>query len=212
VAPEVDTVGGGGRPAKRAQSIVAPLGSRGGRAALAAIAACIGLIGPVSQPASGRPAAAPSPASTSVHSLLRLLNEERSKRGLRPLRQNLRLDKAARGHARDMVARGYFAHQRVGGPDFVARIRRTGYLSGAKAWAVGENIAYGEGNRSGVQSVVRAWMASRGHRSNILSTTYKDVGIGVVVGSPHEGRASVAVDAPVALTITTDFGRRFRVR
>lgn len=193
---------------KIACSIMAAIRRGKGSARLAAVATCISVIALPSAVALGRPGSAPSAAS--VSSVLRLLNAERSKRGLRPLRENPLLAKAALWQTHDMVARRYFAHQRQGGPDFVARIRRTGYLSGAKSWALGENIAAGEGSSS-VESLVRAWMASPGHRHNILSKTYRDIGIGLVLDSPYKG-ASAAAGGPEALTITTDFGRRFVVR
>src|SRR6478609_12246614 len=59
-----------------------------------------------------------------ANSALCLVNQERSSRGLRPLKSNRRLSKAAGGHARDMVARGYFSHDSTNGASFVDRIRK----------------------------------------------------------------------------------------
>jgi uncharacterized protein YkwD len=92
----------------------------------------------------------------------------------------------------------------------VQRIRRTGYLRGARRWLVGENIAYGEGRRSTAASIVKAWMASPDHKENILDSTYKDVGIGLVLESPYDHAAgSSTLSGRRAVTITTDFGCRF---
>lgn len=124
-----------------------------------------------------------------------LLNRERTAHGRRPLRMNGRLSRAALRHSRSMVARRFFAHG-----SFVSRIRRAGYMRGARRWRVGENIAWGSGDRASPQAIVRAWMASPGHRRNILSG-YREIGIGIQAGAPIGGASDAA-------TYTTDFGRR----
>src|SRR6476646_7886697 len=72
-----------------------------------------------------------SPATASSVTLANaavcLVNQERTSRGLRPLRVNKRLSKAARRHAQDMVTRDYFAHDTAGGGNFVDRIENAGY-------------------------------------------------------------------------------------
>jgi uncharacterized protein YkwD len=108
-----------------------------------------------------------------------------------------------------MVAHTYFDHKRRGGPNFVQRIRRTGYLTGARRWMVGENIAWGEGRGSTTASIMRAWMASREHRENILESTYEDVGIGLAPGNPRDRDADSSTPSGLrVITITTDFGSR----
>ena len=57
-----------------------------------------------------------------------LVNQERTSRGLKALKANRRLAHAARNHATDMVANGYFAHDSLGGISFVDRIRAAGYV------------------------------------------------------------------------------------
>ena len=101
------------------------------------------------------------------------MNAERAKHGMRPLRINRRLSDAAHRHARDMVRRDYFSHDSLAGASFVDRIRRTGYLRGPRAWIVGENLAWGSGNRSHAAAIVRAWMKSPGHRANILQRRFR---------------------------------------
>jgi uncharacterized protein YkwD len=100
-----------------------------------------------------------------------------------------------------MVDRGYFDHQRRGGPSLSQRIRRSGYLTRARSWSLGENIAWGEGSFASSQSIVTAWMESSGHRANILRRRYEHIGIGLAVGTPEGGGAD-------AVTVTTDFGAR----
>src|SRR5215216_2755889 len=61
-----------------------------------------------------------------ANAALCLVNQERTTRGLKPLKSNRHLARAAGGHARDMVARGYFSHDSMTGASFVDRIRRAG--------------------------------------------------------------------------------------
>ncbi len=136
-------------------------------------------------------------------SILCLLNVERSKRGLHRLRSSPKLAKAARGHSKDMVKYRRFRHKIPGRPNLVKRIKKTGYLVGARAWSVGENIAWGTGSYSTPASLVDAWMHSAGHRRNILRRSFKHVGVGIVTGAPTRRNEDGA-----GATVTTDFGKR----
>ena len=130
-----------------------------------------------------------------------LLNVERTSRGLRPLRVNGRLSAAAQQHTRVMVRRRYFSHTSRSGNDMGDRIRSQGYLSGARSWMIGENLAWGSGERSTPRSIVRAWMNSPGHRRNILTARFREIGIGVVDSAPVS-------TANRGATYTTTFGSR----
>jgi uncharacterized protein YkwD len=129
-----------------------------------------------------------------------LLNSERTARGLRPLRNNPRLAAAALSHSRDMISRRYFAHDTLGGGGFDRRIVRTGYLRGARAWSIGENIAWGTGPFALPAKIMDEWMHSPPHRANILDRKYREIGLGVAVGAPAPGGGLPG------LTYTTDFG------
>ena len=133
--------------------------------------------------------------------LLCLLNQTRRAHGLKPLRANPRLLKAAERHSKSMVVRGYFSHVEPGGASSLDRVRRTGYLRGARAWTCGENIGWGDGPTSTPRNMMRAWMASAPHRANILTRGFREVGLGGVPGRP--GRPG-----PGAGTYTTVFGGR----
>ena len=137
---------------------------------------------------------------TVVRATLCTLNAQRDRYGLAPLKLNRRLSTAARRHARDMVRRDYFAHDSLGGGTFLDRIRKTGYLRGARSWSVGENLAWGSGGRSAPRAITAMWMDSAGHRANILSPSFREVGIGLAIGAPGGG-------APAA-TYATEFGVR----
>jgi uncharacterized protein YkwD len=138
---------------------------------------------------------------TMVRATLCTLNAQRERYGLRPLKLNKRLSKAARAHARDMVRRNYFAHDSLGGGTFVDRIRSTGYLRGAGTWLVGENLAWGTHSSSAPRAITSMWMNSPGHRANILNGSFREVGIGLAIGAPS------AAGGPAA-TYATEFGAR----
>jgi uncharacterized protein YkwD len=145
----------------------------------------------------------PSRASRRIarRALLCLLNKTRRTHGLRPLRANGRLLKAAESHSQSMVGGGYFSHDDPRGQSSIDRIRRVGYLSGARAFACGENIGYGQGTTASPRSMMRLWMNSAPHRANILTARFREVGIGGVPGIPGGARADGG-------TYTTVFGVR----
>jgi uncharacterized protein YkwD len=130
-----------------------------------------------------------------------LLNKTRRHSGLRRLRVNNRLSSAAAAHSGDMVHKRYFGHTSRSGNDVVDRLKRSGYLPGATSWAVGENLAWGTGSRSTPSSIVSAWMHSPGHRQNILSRRFREIGIGVTFDTPTGSYRNGA-------TYTTTFGAR----
>jgi uncharacterized protein YkwD len=148
--------------------------------------------------------ASATPASVAKRTVIRAtlctLNAERARHGLPRLKLNKKLSAAARRHARDMVLRDYFGHDSLGGGSFVDRIRRTGYLRGAGTWSVGENLAWGSHDRAAPRAITEMWMDSPGHRANILSASFREVGIGLALGAP-------GAEGPAA-TYATDFGAR----
>ena len=70
--------------------------------------------------------------------VLCLINQRRAHAGLGALQENASLDRSAQGHTIAMVKHNSYSH---GNP--LRRIRHTGYLAGASAWTVGENIGWG---------------------------------------------------------------------
>ena len=126
-----------------------------------------------------------------------LINSARRRNGLRPLRPNYKLTRAATRHSRSMVRRDYFSHYGPGGTTPGERIARTGYFRGTDARAWGENIAAGKRRRGSPLSIFQAWMGSPGHRAIILSSTFRHMGIGIARGYPNGGRrgATYTLDA-----------------
>jgi len=130
--------------------------------------------------------------------ILCLHNQLRAQRGLPALRENARLRKAAVAHSADMVRRGYFEHTAPGGVSMVDRIMAARYASRNVGWALGENLAWGTGKLATPRLIMRAWMDSPGHRANVVKRAYREIGIGVVTGTPSA--------ADHGATYTADFG------
>jgi uncharacterized protein YkwD len=126
-----------------------------------------------------------------------LLNRERAAHGVRALRADGKLARAARGHARDMVAQRYFSHDSRNGASFSTRIKRSGWTRARRSYTMGENIGWGGGSLSTPRAMVQAWMNSSGHRANILSSSFDEIGIGIANGAPTGGSGA---------TYATDFG------
>jgi uncharacterized YkwD family protein len=103
--------------------------------------------------------------------VVRLVNIERSKNGLQALKENWQLSRVARYKSADMAAKNYFSHT---SPTYGSPFRMMESF-GIKYSAAGENIAYGQKTP---QQVMTAWMNSPGHRSNILSPSYTQIGVG----------------------------------
>jgi uncharacterized protein YkwD len=118
-------------------------------------------------------------------SLLQRMNTVRTSRGLAPLRLDVRLLRAARGHSADMMNRQYFAHGSVAARALAQRARGPVY---------GEDLAWGTGVTA--QSVVNNWLASPRHRAVLLRPGFRRIGIGVAFGTfvGHGGAAVVTAD------------------
>ncbi|WP_241518880.1 CAP domain-containing protein [Streptomyces sp. CB03238] len=111
-------------------------------------------------------------ASAYAQRVVALTNAERARAGCPPLRVNGRLRSAAQGHADDMAARDYYAHNNPEGRDAGDRMEAAGY--DWRTW--GENIHRGPRDPA---RAVRDWLASSGHRENIVNCAFKDIGVGV---------------------------------
>ncbi len=110
--------------------------------------------------------------------VVELVNQQRAEQGLPPMKLVAALTDAARYHAADMAEDKYFSHptqDRVDGN--LAEVcswsdRIKGFYTGY--WTLGENIAWGYASP---EEVMQGWMASPGHRSNILGN-YTEIGVG----------------------------------
>ena len=101
-----------------------------------------------------------------------LVNQQRAKIGLAPLKDNWQLARVARYKSEDMRDKNYFSHTSpsYGSPfDMIKNF-------GIKYMAAGENIAMGQPTSA---SVMNSWMNSAGHKANILSKNFTEIGVGV---------------------------------
>ena len=104
------------------------------------------------------------------HKVYEIVNQERIKAGVKPLRFNDKVYKAAMIRAKE--CHKYFSHTRPNGKDCFTALSEVG----VKQNYAGENIAAGF---SSPKSVMKGWMQSSGHRSNILNPVFTDFGCGV---------------------------------
>jgi uncharacterized protein YkwD len=137
--------------------------------------------------------------------MLCLINDERARARLVPLRLDARLARSARFHTRDMISNHRFAHQLPGRPSLLTRILRTGYFAGVRDGLFTENIGYGPQPAWTAAILVWAWMESPTHRANILDRDFRDIGIGSAMVGPDPGFHRTRPSA----VYTTDFGRRY---
>ena len=103
-------------------------------------------------------------------------NVERAKQSLPSLLRNPVLNQSAQSKLNDMFSNQYFEHVSPGGSSVSDVVNGVGY----KFLVVGENLALG--NFAGDSKVMAAWMASEGHRANILDKRYTEIGIAVGYG------------------------------
>jgi len=105
-----------------------------------------------------------------------LTNKQRKNNGLPALTMNGELKTAAAAKVKDMFANRYFEHLSPAGvgPGGLAKSAGYDYIM------VGENLALG--NYENDQAVLQAWMASPGHRANILGEDFSEIGVAVGQG------------------------------
>ncbi|MGG4219928.1 CAP domain-containing protein [Paenibacillus jamilae] len=102
--------------------------------------------------------------------VVKLVNNERSQKGLKPLTSDAKLTEVALAKAKDMSTNNYFSHTSptYGSPfDMMKKF-------GVTYTYAGENIAMGQKTP---QEVMTAWMNSQGHRENILKAEYTQIGV-----------------------------------
>lgn len=171
---------------------------------IGALVVAAAIAGPITA-GSGSPAAAATTPTTGVvtvsttlvstlnavleSAVVTLTNTRRALVGCRPLRVNLDLRQAARGHSRRMAKAQVMSHQLPGEYRLGTRVTRAGYVGWSR---VAENIAAGF---TSATSVVRAWWNSPTHKRNLTDCSLREIGVGVVWNG-------------LRMYWTQDFGRR----
>ncbi|MEM9909028.1 MAG: CAP domain-containing protein [Cyanobacteria bacterium P01_D01_bin.44] len=110
--------------------------------------------------------------SSFVTDLLSLTNDARASAGLDPLTFSYQLGQSAQTYAKEMADNDFFSHTGLNNSTFGQRIAGADY----KFSAIGENLGAGFSTPEGV---VNGWLASEGHRKNILNEDFTDIGLGV---------------------------------
>jgi uncharacterized protein YkwD len=143
----------------------------------------------------------PSPQSIQEarRAMVCVINHHRARNDRRPVHGVNTLGNAAQGHSEAMVAQDFFSHEGDGTP--ASRAAAAGYMGGGR-FIVGENLGWGTGRLGTPRAIVHAWLSSPSHRAVILSRRFRQVGVGVALGSP------MGADGPNMATYTVDLGRR----
>lgn len=107
-----------------------------------------------------------------------LINQRRKNCGLTPLKWSDDVARIARLHSENMANFNFFSHAGLDG----SMVNDRADFLGIRKWqAIGENIAYNQGFENPVEFAVERWMQSPKHRDNLLSSRWKESGIGVAV-------------------------------
>ncbi|WP_426348461.1 CAP domain-containing protein [Alloiococcus sp. CFN-8] len=118
--------------------------------------------------------------------ILSLINAERSNAGVVSLSANGTLRSAARYKANEMLQYDYFSHNSPyskGPSDIAKAYGHTFNTFGENLYTMSSSNQSSLRENISVENIVFAWMASEGHRSNILNSNYRRTGIGVVIGT-----------------------------
>ncbi len=153
-------------------------------------------------PVVARASTASASVSTSNHAswataVFAQLNAERAEHGLKPLRRSTRLNSSAHQHNLAMAKKNTMSHQLEGEKPLGKRVTAARYT-----WsACGENIGWNSDISKDGVLLLETTMDNEvapddGHRRNILSTTFRDVGVDVVEDKTHH-----------KVWLTTDFGK-----
>jgi uncharacterized protein YkwD len=131
------------------------------------------------------------------------INAVREENGLRPLTLDEALSSAATAHCRQMLGDGFFGHQAAGGASFARRVAYYYPVGNAARYGIGENLLYA-GGALDASRIVSSWMSSPGHRDNLLSPSFRQLGIAVLT----VGSAPGVFRGGPATVVTVDFGVR----
>jgi uncharacterized protein YkwD len=135
--------------------------------------------------------------------LAQQVNAVRREQGLKPLKVSEKLAAAATAHTREMGTNGYFEHASFDSTPFWKRVARWYPSRGWRSWSVGENLLYSSPDVT-AESSVEMWMNSPPHRANLLSRSWREIGISAI----HFEAAPGEYDGAPVTIVTADFGAR----
>jgi uncharacterized protein YkwD len=166
----------------------------------------------------GPPSAAPraladshaAPASVQVSAVASLerdvlaaINDVRRRNGLTALRLNRELAAVARGHSLSMAEHGFFRHASLDGSPFWKRIKLVYGPAPGRPWSAGENMVWQSPGLT-AEDAIQMWLNSPPHRKNLLTPSWREVGVGGV----HALTAPGVYEGLDVTIITADFGVR----
>ena len=182
-------------PAGATSAVTAATSAVTGATSPAAATPAVGTATPSGAAASG--SATPGPTADAASDPFReredrlavLLGRARLGAGLLPLARSPALDRAAIGHAQDMVAHGYMEHEGLDGSTPGSRAAQEGYETPAgSAWMVIETISAMGDEPEGP---LGWWLGDGLHRRVLLRPGWRELGVGYAPGGPY-GRFWVA--------------------
>ena len=149
----------------------------------------------------------PSRSLTAANALeagvLTELNAVRRAHGLVPLRLSRPLSSAADVHSRAMGTHGFFGHDSRDGSEFWQRVKRFYGPGRNGTWSVGENLLWSSAGLD-ARDALRLWMQSPGHRKNILTPRWREIGLSALAVAAAPG----VFGGRDVVIITSDFGVR----
>ena len=121
-----------------------------------------------------------------VEPIIELSNQARSQFDQPPLAPNTLLMSAAQQKAEDMVSKRYFAHFSPDNTSPWDFFKQVGYTY----QVAGENLAITNEDET---AVIQGWLNSPTHKENLLSTKYRDIGIGIANYGDYQGNKNTIV-------------------
>jgi uncharacterized protein YkwD len=174
------------------------------RAAATLVALCLSLaVAGVATASPAQPTGQRVALSSLELGVLADLNAIRVQHHLVPLRLSTALTSSAREHSQEMATKGYFAHESADGSAFWKRIKLVYPQGSAAYWSVGENLLWSSPDVD-PSDALKMWMNSPEHRANILSPSWREIGISAL----HADAAPGTFQGLDVTIVTTDFGVR----
>ena len=181
------------------------MGGNRTRISILALASALTLLGvfAAGAGAASKPARTLAAANQLESQVLVELNKIRRQHNLAPLRLSTPLSTAADTHSRAMGTHGFFAHDSRDGSEFWKRVQRYYVPKGYRTWSVGENLLWSSGNLTAA-AALKLWMGSPGHRKNILTAQWREIGLSALSVRSAPG----VYGGRNVVIITSDFGVR----
>lgn len=117
-------------------------------------------------------------------------NYARSRTGKAPFAGRALLYTSSDAKTYDMFRCKVFSHNACG-REALYHVKRVGYTN-CRSWSAGENIAWGSGSYGSPRAIMTRWVNSTGHRTNILNSKFRDLGVGMRKGT-FAGRSNAQV-------------------